>query len=188
MTISAGTHLGPFEVVDLLGAGGMGAVYRAYDPRLRREVAIKVLPPAFSRDPDRLHRFEQEALAVARLAHPNIVAVHDTGRHEDSPFHRHGTARRGNAAPENQRPPVASSPMSRVCRSDCARLGGCARARHRPPRHQAGEPVRHAGWPGQDPRFRPREALLQRCGDRRVSGDVDCRRWVATRNGRIHVA
>ena len=86
MTISAGTHLGPFEVVDLLGAGGMGTVYRAFDPRLRRQVAIKVLPPAFSHDPDRLHRFEQEALAVARLAHPNIVAVHDTGTHEDSPF------------------------------------------------------------------------------------------------------
>jgi Tol biopolymer transport system component len=86
MTISAGTQLGPFEVIDLLGAGGMGAVYRAYDPRLRRQVAIKVLPPAFSSDPDRLQRFEQEALAVARLTHPNILAVHDIGRHDESPF------------------------------------------------------------------------------------------------------
>ena len=86
MTIAPGTRLGPFDVVDLLGAGGMGAVYRAYDPRLQRHVAIKVLPAEFTRDPARLRRFEQEALAVARLAHPNIVAVHDIGTHEGAPF------------------------------------------------------------------------------------------------------
>ena len=86
MTIAPGTRLGPFDVVDLLGAGGMGAVYRAYDPRLQRHVAIKVLPAEFSRDTARLRRFEQEALAVARLAHPNIVAVHDVGTHDGLPF------------------------------------------------------------------------------------------------------
>jgi Tol biopolymer transport system component len=86
MNLSAGARIGPFEVIDLLGAGGMGAVYRAYDPRLRREVAIKVLPPEVSRDPDRLQRFEREALAVARLAHPNILAIHDIGTHEGSPY------------------------------------------------------------------------------------------------------
>lgn len=86
MTISAGTRIGPFEVVGLLGAGGMGAVYRAHDPRLRREVAIKVLPPAFSSDPDRLKRFERESLAAARLAHPNILAIHDIGMHEGAPY------------------------------------------------------------------------------------------------------
>jgi Tol biopolymer transport system component len=86
MTITAGTRLGPFDVVGLLGAGGMGAVYRAYDPRLQREVAIKILPSGFAGDPDRMRRFEQEALAVARLAHPNIVAIHDVGTHEGSPY------------------------------------------------------------------------------------------------------
>ena len=86
MTIAAGARIGPFEIVRLLGAGGMGAVYLASDPRLRREVAIKVLPPAFSSDPERLRRFEQEALAVARLAHPHIVAVHDVGMHDGSPY------------------------------------------------------------------------------------------------------
>lgn len=86
MTIAAGTRIGPFEVGDLLGAGGMGAVYRAYDPRLQREVAIKVLPPAFAGDPDRLRRFEQEALAVARLADANIVAIYDVGTHEGAPY------------------------------------------------------------------------------------------------------
>jgi Tol biopolymer transport system component len=86
MTIAPGSRVGPFQVADLLGAGGMGAVYRAYDPRLQRHVAIKVLAPGFGSDPDRLRRFEQEALAVARLAHPNIVAVHDVGTHDGSPY------------------------------------------------------------------------------------------------------
>jgi eukaryotic-like serine/threonine-protein kinase len=86
MTIAPGTRLGPFQVADLLGAGGMGAVYRAYDPRLQRHVAIKVLAPGFGGDADRLRRFEQEALAVARLAHPNILAVHDVGTHDGSPY------------------------------------------------------------------------------------------------------
>ena len=86
MTIPPGTRLGPFEVVDLIGTGGMGAVYRAHDPRLRRDVAIKVLASGGLGDPTRLRRFEQEALAVARLAHPNIIAVHDIGDFDGSPF------------------------------------------------------------------------------------------------------
>jgi eukaryotic-like serine/threonine-protein kinase len=86
MTISPGTRIGPFHVVELIGVGGMGAVYRAHDPRLRRDVAIKVLPAGFLGDASRLRRFEQEALAVARLAHPNIVAVHDIGNSDGSPY------------------------------------------------------------------------------------------------------
>lgn len=79
MTLTSGTRLGPYEILSLLGAGGMGEVYRARDPRLGREVAIKLLPESFARDTDRLRRFEQEARAVAALNHPNILAVHDTG-------------------------------------------------------------------------------------------------------------
>ena len=86
MTIAPGTRLGPFELADLLGAGGMGAVYRAYDPRLHRHVAIKVLAPGLGGNPDRLRRFEQEALAIARITHPNILAVYDVGTQEGSPF------------------------------------------------------------------------------------------------------
>src|SRR5258705_13879574 len=86
MLLSTGTHLGPYEIVSLLGAGGMGEVYRARDPRLGRDVAIKVLPGAFSADVDRLHRFEQEARAAAALNHPNILAVFDIGTHADTPF------------------------------------------------------------------------------------------------------
>jgi|KBSMisStaDraftv2_1062788.scaffolds.fasta_scaffold39664_3 serine/threonine protein kinase len=79
MPLSAGTRLGPYEILAPLGAGGMGEVYRARDPRLGRDVAIKVLPAAFSSDPDRLKRFEQEARAAGALNHPNITAVHDLG-------------------------------------------------------------------------------------------------------------
>jgi serine/threonine protein kinase len=70
MTLAPGARLGPYEIVSLVGAGGMGEVYRARDPRLGRDVAIKVLPAAFSADPDRLRRFEQEARAAAALNHP----------------------------------------------------------------------------------------------------------------------
>ena len=86
MTIAPGTRVGPFELADLIGEGGMGSVYRAHDSRLHRDVAIKLLPPAFARDGDRLRRFEQEALAAAQLAHPNILAVHDIGTHDGSPY------------------------------------------------------------------------------------------------------
>ena len=79
MSLPAGSRLGPYEVVSFIGAGGMGVVYKARDTRLGRYVAIKVLPPAFARDPDRLARFEREARAVAAINHPNIVSVHDIG-------------------------------------------------------------------------------------------------------------
>ena len=80
MSISAGATLGPYEILAPLGSGGMGDVYRARDPRLGRDVAIKVLPPAFAADANRLARFEQEARAVAALNHPNIVAIYDVGK------------------------------------------------------------------------------------------------------------
>src|ERR1051326_8079022 len=86
MPLPAGTRLGPYEVVSPLGAGGMGEVYRAHDTRLGREVAIKVLPPSFSADPDRLRRFEQEARATGMLNHPNILALYDVGTFEESPY------------------------------------------------------------------------------------------------------
>jgi Tol biopolymer transport system component len=86
MNLSATAKLGPYEIVSLLGAGGMGEVYRARDSRLRRDVAIKVLPHALSLDADRMRRFEQEALATAALNHPNILAVFDIGTSEGSPY------------------------------------------------------------------------------------------------------
>jgi serine/threonine protein kinase len=80
MPLTQGTRLGPYEVLAPLGAGAMGEVYRARDPRLGRSVAIKVLPAIFLISADRLQRFEQEARAASMLNHPNIVVVHDIGR------------------------------------------------------------------------------------------------------------
>jgi Tol biopolymer transport system component len=86
VSIPAGTRFGPYEIAALVGAGGMGEVYRARDTRLGRDVAIKTLPAAFASDVDRLRRFELEARAASLLSHPNIVTVHDVGTAEGIPY------------------------------------------------------------------------------------------------------
>lgn len=86
MSLQGGTRLGPYEIVNLLAAGGMGEVYRARDPRLDRTVAIKVLPAVYAAAPDRVERFAREARAAAALNHPNILAVHDVGIAGDGPY------------------------------------------------------------------------------------------------------
>jgi eukaryotic-like serine/threonine-protein kinase len=83
---NAGAQVGPYTVVEKLGAGGMGEVYRARDTLLHRDVALKVLLPIFASDPDRLQRFKQEALATGKLNHPNIVGIYAFGEHEGSPY------------------------------------------------------------------------------------------------------
>ena len=91
-------HIGHYDVLAPLGAGGMGEVWRARDTRLDREVAIKVLPADFAKDADRLRRFEQEARATSALNHPNILTVYDIGQHEGAPYHRRGIAGRRRTA------------------------------------------------------------------------------------------
>jgi hypothetical protein len=86
MHLAPGSRLGPYEIGALLGAGGMGEVYRARDPRLARDVAIKVLPATFATDPERLQRFEQEARATAALNDANIVAIYDVGTADGQPY------------------------------------------------------------------------------------------------------
>lgn len=86
MPVSAANCVGPYEVLALVGAGGMGEVYKAQDTRLNRTVALKVLPQSFAHDAARLRRFEQEAHILASLNHPNIVAVFDVGSHDDKPY------------------------------------------------------------------------------------------------------
>ena len=84
MALSSGTKLGPYEIQSLIGAGGMGEVYRAHDSRLDRTVAVKVLPASFSADRDRMQRFAQEARAAAALNHPNILSIFDIGDQQGS--------------------------------------------------------------------------------------------------------
>src|SRR5262245_42230786 len=84
--LSSGSKLGPYEIQDLLGSGGMGEVYRALDPRIGRTVAIKILPSTFSGDSNRLSRFQQEARAAGLLNHPNILAIYDVGTDNGSPY------------------------------------------------------------------------------------------------------
>jgi non-specific serine/threonine protein kinase len=86
MTLTANTRLGPYEILDSLGRGGMGEVYRARDTRLERDVAVKVLADTIAGDPNALSRFQREAKAIAALSHPNIVAVFDVGTDQGRPY------------------------------------------------------------------------------------------------------
>lgn len=86
MSVAAGTQIGHYEVISLLGAGGMGEVYLARDTRLRRNVALKLLPADLSLSKDRLLRFEQEAYAASALNHPNILTIYEIGKVNERPF------------------------------------------------------------------------------------------------------
>ena len=98
MALKPGTILGQYEIRSPLGAGGMGEVYRARDTRLDRDVAVKVLPESLTSNPDRLHRFEQEARAAAALNHPNILAVYQMGTQDGVSFLVSELTRRRNPA------------------------------------------------------------------------------------------
>src|SRR5262245_37082957 len=86
MALAAGDRLGPYEILSAIGAGGMGEVYRARDPRLRRDVAIKILPQSAASNPERQRRLAQEAIAAGALNHPNILVVYDVGVEGDTPY------------------------------------------------------------------------------------------------------
>src|SRR5262245_5950542 len=86
MTFSAGSRLGAYQILQPLGKGGMGEVYRARDMKLGRDVAIKVLPADFARDAERIARFQREAQVLASLNHANIGAIHDLQKHDNTEF------------------------------------------------------------------------------------------------------
>ncbi len=86
MPLSAGQRLGPYEIVSRIGAGGMGEVWRARDTTIGRDVAIKIIAPAFARDAERIRRFEQEARAAGQINHPNILTIYAVGREADAPY------------------------------------------------------------------------------------------------------
>ena len=126
MALTAGTKLGPYEVVSLIGTGGMGEVYRVRDSRLGRDVALKILPESFAREPDRLRRFEQEARAVAALNHPNILAVFDIGQHNGCSVSGFRAFGRRKPARSVGRRRAAPTQDHRLWSADRARAGGGA--------------------------------------------------------------
>src|SRR5580704_5538342 len=138
MALTSGTKLGPYEIQSLIGAGGMGEVYRAHDSRLDRTVAIKVLPESFSADRERLQRFSQEARAAAALNHPNILSIFDIGEEARAPYVvselLEGETLR---AAEERR--AARSTIGGLRDPGSARLSSSAREGHRPPRPEAGK-------------------------------------------------
>src|SRR5215831_7951454 len=86
MTLEKGTRLGPYEITSAIGAGGMGEVYLAMDTRLNRRVAIKILPPQWSSNPEMKARFDREAQIIAGLNHPHICTLHDVGRQDGADY------------------------------------------------------------------------------------------------------
>ena len=145
-TAADGTQrIGKYEIVGLLGKGGMGAVYRAFDPVLEREVALKVMLPQIAEDPEQKQRFEREARAVARLTHPNVVTVFDLGYHTDGAPYIVMELLQGERPPPHPGP--GADPAARA--EGLHRPAGARRARpgpqgrHRPPRHQARQRVHH---------------------------------------------
>jgi serine/threonine protein kinase len=155
--IAPGTRIDHYEIVGWLGAGGMGVVYRARDPRLWRDVAIKLMPETFAADGNRLHRFEQEARAAGQLNHPNILAIYDIGVCARAPYIVSELLEG-----ESLRSRLHAGPLPTRKAIDYARqtAEGLARARaeYRPPRREARQPVHHQGRACQDPRLRHREA------------------------------
>ena len=170
MTLQTGARLGAYEIRGPLGAGGMGEVYRAWDARLGREVAVKVLPQSAATNPDRLRRFEQEAKAAGALNHPNVLAVYDVGSHESSSLHRLGAAGGRHAARADPRRRADPAQGRRARHPDRARSRRRAPAGDRPPRPEAGERLRHPRRPREDPGLRPRQAA-RRGGERSGGGD-----------------
>ena len=193
MPLQPGSRLGPYEILAAIGAGGMGEVYRARDPRLGREVAIKVLPASFSADDDRLRRFEQEARAAGILNHPNITAVHDIGTNESdgSPYVVQELLEGETLRAVLCGRPALAAPRDRLLAPDRPRPRRRAREGDRPPGPEAREHLRHERRPGEDPGLRPREAdARRRAGPGHATSRPQPRHRARRhpRDARLHVA
>ena len=127
MTLVSGSRLGPYEILSPIGAGGMGEVYRARDPRLGRDVAIKVLPASFSTDADRLRRFEQEARAAGILNHPNITASSISASDEGASYIVRRSCSRGRRC--GSAGPAACRPGKAIDNAGQSRTGSPPRTR-----------------------------------------------------------
>ena len=126
--MDAGTRIGPYEVVGSLGAGGMGEVYRATDTNLKRQVAIKMLPPAVVSDAARLARFQREAEVLAALNHPNIAAIYGFERRQHYVGARHGARRRSDPCRAYRTGPFSRDEALAHRDADCLSARSRARA------------------------------------------------------------
>src|SRR5215470_16586433 len=122
MSLQIGQQLGSYEITSLIGKGGMGEVYRARDSKLKRDVAIKALPDEFSRDPDRVSRFQREAEVLASLNHPNIAAIYDFQEAQDSRFLILEMIDGEDLAERIQRGPIQPDEAMNIGRSICEAL------------------------------------------------------------------
>ena len=159
MGLSAGTRLGAYEIVGLLGAGGMGEVYRAHDPRLRRDVALKILPPVFTQDADRVARFEREARLLASLNHPHIGAIYGFEDGGDVPALVLELVEGDTLEDRVRRGPLALAEALAVAQQIADALDTAHGAGHHPSRSQTLQHQDHARGGGQGPRLRPGQSL-----------------------------
>ncbi len=189
LPIAPGTRIDHYEILGWLGAGGMGVVYRARDPRLGREVAIKLISETLAADAGRMQRFEQEARAAGQLNHPNIVAVFDVGRHAGAPYIVSELLEG-----ESLRSRLLGGPLPSRRAIDHARqiAEGLAAAHERNIVHRdvkPRQPVHHQRRTNKDPRLRDREADApeRRCRTAHRPPHRD-RGGTGRRHGRLHVA
>ena len=154
-TTAEAASFGPYEIVASLGQGGVGEVFRAWDPRLEREVALKILRDRSGRDPERLQRFVAEARAASALNHPNILTVFDAAVDGDTPFIVSELIEGVTLREEIRRGPVALRRLLDLAYADCRRSVGGARGGDRPSRSQARKHHGHAVRASQDPGLRP---------------------------------
>jgi Protein kinase domain len=169
MSLAPGSRLGPYDVVSLVGAGGMGEVYRATDTRLDRTVAIKILPPEVSDNPVRRQRLEAEARTISTLTHPRICALYDVGEQNGIRFlvmeYLEGEDARAAPAARSDAPRSSTTLRDR----DCGCAGPRAPRWHRPSRSETVE--HHAdACRRKAPGFRPRQ------DDRGAGAAVSARR------------
>jgi serine/threonine protein kinase len=174
MSTTVGTILGSYEITGLLGEGGMGRVFRARDNRLKRDVAIKILPDRFSHDPDRISRFQREAEALAALNHPNIGAIYDLQEANNSRFlilelvegdTLAGVLEKRGALPVHEALNIAAQ--------ICEALEAAHEKGHHPPRSQAGQHKGVSRWESKGPGLRPGESSGKRSGGSGEFADIE---------------
>ena len=170
MALQPGTRLGPYEIVSALGAGGMGEVYEARDTKLKRQVAIKVLPESVAADAERLARFQREAEVLASLNHPNIAAIHGLEESGGTTALVMELVEGDDLSQRIARGAIPVNEALAIAKQIAEALESRARARHCPPRPQASQHQGAARWHREGARLRTGEGDGTRLRSRRFGG------------------